>query len=175
MLGVEMAAGAPAAPKMEAMGGGNDQSAAGGLNNKAATLDDGDDPSAWVSGSHDNLCFQRARSVSRRCHPARTARTRHVCGREATARDGQVRLTVGAYRRVAVNFTSIPPLLTESAAHCRPCAVCLSDGRITGAQVHDARVAALCRQHGVRELWSADRDFSRFNGLAVVNPLIHAS
>jgi predicted nucleic acid-binding protein len=33
-------------------------------------------------------------------------------------------------------------------------------------------VAALCRQHGVRELWSADRDFSRFVGLAVKNPLI---
>ena len=47
----------------------------------------------------------------------------------------------------------------------------IADGRVTGAQVHDARVAALCRQHGVRELWSADRDFSRFTGLAVVNPL----
>jgi len=66
-------------------------------------------------------------------------------------------------------------LLTESAAHWPTLRGLLSDGRITGAQVHDARVAALCRQHGVRELWSADRDFSRFNGLAVVNPLIHAS
>jgi predicted nucleic acid-binding protein len=44
-------------------------------------------------------------------------------------------------------------------------------GRITGAKIHDARVAALCRQHGVRELWSADRDFSRFAELTVVNPL----
>jgi uncharacterized protein len=66
-------------------------------------------------------------------------------------------------------------LLTESAAHWPTLRGLLSDGRITGAQVHDARVAALCRQHGVRELWSADRDFSRFNALAVVNPLIHAS
>jgi predicted nucleic acid-binding protein len=33
-------------------------------------------------------------------------------------------------------------------------------------------VAALCRQHGVRALWSTDRDFSRFAGLAVVNPLV---
>jgi predicted nucleic acid-binding protein len=38
--------------------------------------------------------------------------------------------------------------------------------------VHDARVAALCRQHGVRELWSADRDFGRFPDLPVVNPLV---
>jgi hypothetical protein len=26
---------------------------------------------------------------------------------------------------------------------------------------------------GVRELWSADRDFNRFPGLDVVNPLVH--
>jgi predicted nucleic acid-binding protein len=44
--------------------------------------------------------------------------------------------------------------------------------RISGPQVHDARVAALCIQHGVRELWTADRDFSRFAGLTTVNPLI---
>jgi predicted nucleic acid-binding protein len=37
--------------------------------------------------------------------------------------------------------------------------------------VHDARVAALCRHHGVRELWTADRDFSRFQGLSIRNPL----
>jgi hypothetical protein len=28
--------------------------------------------------------------------------------------------------------------------------------------------------HAVRELWSADRDFSRFAGLSVVNPLVAA-
>jgi toxin-antitoxin system PIN domain toxin len=48
----------------------------------------------------------------------------------------------------------------------------LLDGRITGPQVHDARVAALCRLHGVRELWTADRDFGRFPGLAARNPLV---
>ncbi len=42
---------------------------------------------------------------------------------------------------------------------------------LQGALVHDARVAALCLFHGVRVLWSADRDFSRFPDLAVVNPL----
>jgi toxin-antitoxin system PIN domain toxin len=63
-------------------------------------------------------------------------------------------------------------LLGESAAHWPTLRALLSEGRIAGARVHDARVAALCRQHGVRELWSADRDFSRFTGLAVVNPLV---
>jgi len=44
-------------------------------------------------------------------------------------------------------------------------------GKTSGPMVHDARVAAICMQHGVRELWSADRDFSRFPALSVRNPL----
>jgi toxin-antitoxin system PIN domain toxin len=44
-------------------------------------------------------------------------------------------------------------------------------GRITAGAVHDARVAAICVEHGVRELWSADRDFTRMSGLVVRNPL----
>jgi hypothetical protein len=43
---------------------------------------------------------------------------------------------------------------------------------LQGALVHDARVAALCQFHGVRVLWSADRDFSRFPALTVINPLL---
>jgi uncharacterized protein len=42
-----------------------------------------------------------------------------------------------------------------------------------GPLVHDARIAALCLHHGVRELWSADRDFSKFPALTVRNPLPH--
>ena len=48
----------------------------------------------------------------------------------------------------------------------------LSAGRIVGGAVHDARIAAICREHGVREIWSADRDFTRVKGLTVRNPLI---
>jgi toxin-antitoxin system PIN domain toxin len=48
----------------------------------------------------------------------------------------------------------------------------LTAGRVEGARVHDARIAAICRQHGVTELWSADRDLTRFAGLKVVNPLV---
>jgi toxin-antitoxin system PIN domain toxin len=44
--------------------------------------------------------------------------------------------------------------------------------KVRGARVHDARIAALCVYHGVRELWSADRDFSRFPGPVVRNPLV---
>jgi toxin-antitoxin system PIN domain toxin len=44
--------------------------------------------------------------------------------------------------------------------------------RTTGARMHDARVAALCISHGIRELWTADRDFSMFPQLTVRNPLV---
>jgi toxin-antitoxin system PIN domain toxin len=40
-----------------------------------------------------------------------------------------------------------------------------------GAAIHDAKIAALCLQHGVTELWSADRDFTRFAPLTARNPL----
>jgi uncharacterized protein len=49
---------------------------------------------------------------------------------------------------------------------------CLSSAQVAGAQVQDARVAALCIAHGVRELWTHDRDFGRFPALAVRNPLV---
>jgi len=43
--------------------------------------------------------------------------------------------------------------------------------RIAGPGVHDARIAALCLHHGVSELWTLDRDFSRFGAPKTVNPL----
>lgn len=48
----------------------------------------------------------------------------------------------------------------------------ITRGRAVGPRVHDARVAALCAFHGVHELWSADRDFHRFPGVRVRNPLV---
>ncbi len=48
----------------------------------------------------------------------------------------------------------------------------IDKSRVVGPKVHDARVAALCRFHGARELWSADRDFSRFPQIVVRNPLV---
>jgi toxin-antitoxin system PIN domain toxin len=63
-------------------------------------------------------------------------------------------------------------LLSESNTHWGELRDLLHASRISGPQVHDARVAALCIQHGVRVLWTADRDFSRFSKLTAVNPLI---
>lgn len=62
--------------------------------------------------------------------------------------------------------------LSESEGYWQELRPALQAGRVAGAQVHDARVAALCRLHGVRELWTADRDFGRFRGLVVRNPLV---
>jgi len=63
-------------------------------------------------------------------------------------------------------------LLAETDLHWKTLGPLITAGWIAGARVHDARIAAICIQHGVRELWSADRDFSRFPDLTVVNPLM---
>ncbi len=63
-------------------------------------------------------------------------------------------------------------LLSEPAGYWPVLGRLLAAGRVTGAKVHDARIAALCLCHGVSELWSADRDFSRFPELATRNPLV---
>ncbi len=63
-------------------------------------------------------------------------------------------------------------LLSEADGYWDHLRAALKSGRIRGVQVHDARVAALCHYHGVRELWTADRDFSRFPTLVVRNPVV---
>lgn len=65
-------------------------------------------------------------------------------------------------------------VLGESPAYWRTFRDMALAGRLAGPVVHDGRVAALCLDHGVAELWSADRDFTRFPGLSVRNPLIPA-
>jgi predicted nucleic acid-binding protein len=46
------------------------------------------------------------------------------------------------------------------------------NGSVRGALIHDARIAACCLTGGVGELWTVDRDFSRFPALKTRNPLI---
>jgi toxin-antitoxin system PIN domain toxin len=45
-------------------------------------------------------------------------------------------------------------------------------GDVAGRRIYDARIAATCLAHGVRELWTADRDYGRFPALKVRNPLV---
>jgi toxin-antitoxin system PIN domain toxin len=65
-------------------------------------------------------------------------------------------------------------LLAEQAGYWDTLAETCGKGRLRGAQIHDGRIAAICIQNGVTELWSADRDFSRIPALVVRNPLIGA-
>ncbi len=62
--------------------------------------------------------------------------------------------------------------LREGAHHLDILAAVAREGRVRGAAIHDARIAAICLEHGVRELWTADRDFSRFPSLKTRNPLV---
>ena len=63
-------------------------------------------------------------------------------------------------------------LLGENEGHWNALKSFVTAAKLTGPMIHDARIAAICASHGVRELWTADRDFSRFRGLAVRNPLV---
>lgn len=51
----------------------------------------------------------------------------------------------------------------------------VSSAVIQGGRIHDARIAALCLHHGVRELWTADRDFIHFPRLKIRNPFTSSS
>jgi toxin-antitoxin system PIN domain toxin len=62
-------------------------------------------------------------------------------------------------------------LLAEEEGHWELLRALALTGHIAGPKFHDARIAAICLQHGVRELWTIDRDFSRFPVLKVRNPL----
>jgi uncharacterized protein len=62
-------------------------------------------------------------------------------------------------------------LLAEDAGYLDVLRKLVVEGRISGPKVHDARIAALALFHGVRELLTADRDFSRFPSLPTRNPL----
>ncbi len=63
-------------------------------------------------------------------------------------------------------------LLAESAMHWTCLRGLLESARVAGPLVHDARVAALCMQHGIKTLWTADRDYARFPRVHAVNPLV---
>lgn len=62
-------------------------------------------------------------------------------------------------------------LLSEVEGYGEVLADVLRRARVIGPRVHDARIAALCLQHAITELWTADRDFSRFAALRARNPL----
>lgn len=63
---------------------------------------------------------------------------------------------------------------TPGAGRPRPRPQTQGRTRLKVPRIHDARIAALRLHHSVRELWSADRDFTAFPQLKVRNPLVKA-
>ncbi len=63
-------------------------------------------------------------------------------------------------------------LLGEDSNHLDTLETLALPAGLSGAKIHDARIAAICLQHGVSELWTADRDFSLFPALKTRNPLV---
>jgi predicted nucleic acid-binding protein len=76
-------------------------------------------------------------------------------------------LAVESWRAVATTT-----FLAELDGYLEVLAATARAAKVAGPRIHDARIAALCRQHAISELWTADRDFSRFAGLVVRNPLV---
>lgn len=64
-------------------------------------------------------------------------------------------------------------VLTEEESMLPDLLDVVDSAQLSGGAVHDARIFACCKLHGVTELWSADRDFSRLRGLAIRNPLLN--
>jgi len=63
-------------------------------------------------------------------------------------------------------------VIAEARDHLSHLEKVLLAAKVAGPRVHDARIAALCQEHGVEEIWTADRDFSRFGSLRTRNPLV---
>jgi len=63
-------------------------------------------------------------------------------------------------------------LLSEGPGYFETLAQQAIRGKVKGGKIHDARIAAICLHHGIKKLWSADRDFTSFPELVCENPLI---
>jgi len=74
-----------------------------------------------------------------------------------------------SYLRVVLASPSLRPLLpTEDTLTVWR--EVLEESGVRGRGVYDAHIFALCLEHGVRELFTADRGFRRFRGLKVTDP-----
>lgn len=56
-------------------------------------------------------------------------------------------------------------LLAEAPDHFSRLRSMLASLPVLGSQIYDAEIAAICLSHGVRELLTMDRDFSRYPAL----------
>jgi toxin-antitoxin system PIN domain toxin len=56
-------------------------------------------------------------------------------------------------------------LLSESPGHFTQLSELIRSATVLGPQIYDAKIAAICLSHGVRELLTMDRDYSRYPAL----------
>lgn len=63
-------------------------------------------------------------------------------------------------------------LLSETSNHPNVMMMVLEESGVSGNLIHDAHIAALCLEHGISELISGDRDFTRFPSLTIRNPFV---
>ena len=77
-------------------------------------------------------------------------------------------------RRTVERWLGVPTVraLAEMPGYLEILDDVLLRSHVVGPRIHDARIFAICLQHGIDTLWSADRDFTRFAGLQTVNPLL---
>lgn len=61
-------------------------------------------------------------------------------------------------------------LIGESPRHLATLTTVLARSGVIGVRIHDARIAAICLDHGVTHFLSADRDFTAFPGFRVSDP-----
>jgi toxin-antitoxin system PIN domain toxin len=61
-------------------------------------------------------------------------------------------------------------MLGETSTHTPMLERVMRQAGAIGNLIHDAHIVALCLEHGVTELITADRDFTRFSGLKISNP-----
>ena len=47
----------------------------------------------------------------------------------------------------------------------------IDDARPTGNLIPDAHIVSLMLENGIREIWTSDRDYRRFEGIAATDPI----
>jgi uncharacterized protein len=79
-----------------------------------------------------------------------------------------IALALRDIRRLIASPTLV--LLQETPNHLKIMLEVINQTGVSGNLVHDAHIAVLCLEHGVGEIITGDRDFTRFSFLRVVNP-----
>jgi len=79
--------------------------------------------------------------------------------------------SVAAATVEALASTDNLTLIGETPHHLEILAGLMRESGAHGAGMQSARIAAICLGNGIKELWTADRDFSWFPELHTVNPL----